>query len=83
MGTVILAGLVGMLASLVGGVGVALGVWKIFSKRLVETKDVYEEPAKKRQILVPGDGVYTVHDKRKVRYIDEAVEYVKEQNKRL
>lgn len=82
MASIVAVSLIGLFASVLGASAMGFIVWRLFSKRLIETKDVYEEPAKKRQILVPGDGVYVVHEKRKCRYIDEQLEWAKEENKR-
>jgi hypothetical protein len=39
-----------------------------------------EEAPKKKTFLVPGQGIFSLHEKRKVHYIDEQKEWAKEQN---
>jgi len=39
-----------------------------------------EKAPKKKTFLVPGQGIFSLHEKRKVHYIDEQKEWAKEQN---
>jgi hypothetical protein len=77
-----LAIVVGLFAALVTAVGLSLVVWVVFKRRLVEPKIVFEEPPKKKTFLVPGDGIYTVHEKKKCKVIDEERLWLDEQNRK-
>ncbi len=82
METLALAVVVGLLASLMSAVGVGFSVYMIFKRKLVETRTVFEEPLKRREILVPGQGVYVVQEKRKCRYHDDESEWLRENDSR-
>lgn len=74
-------GFIALFGSLMGAGASGFILWRILSRKLVEPKIVYEDPPKKRAILVPGDGVYQVHEKRKCKHMNEEDLATKERNK--
>ncbi len=66
-------------------VSFAVGYWlwrQVLAKKLIEPHVVFEEPQKKKHILIPNQGLYEVHAKRKCKSRSDEDEWLREVDSR-
>lgn len=76
--------LIGFVGAWFGAAATGVAVWLLFKRNIVTPLPVYDEPLKKKHIIVPGEGgVYTLHEKRKCRVNDDQKAWREEQDDKL
>lgn len=77
----VVAGITGIFVVLaVVAIPLAAILYVRFENRANSAPQKHDEAPKKKSFLVPGQGIFSLHEKRKVHYIDEQKEWAKEQN---